>query len=164
MIHDDSRYSRHFKTSRRIPGTLLDVQAVKRRLWQRCLRAPGWFCCCCCGKPLSRLSSSCNWSVVKPIARVPATLHTSSQEMPCDSLLALSDSCFTLFLKLLCLVLFDVKKEYREHLRTVIIVLILHFLPKTVCPVSIDIPVLSLRLALIFVLDGEVTGLRSWTE
>eukprot|EP00435_Cladocopium_sp_Y103_P065848 s2112_g27.t2 len=31
------------------------AQAVKRRLWQRCLRAPGWFCCCCCGKPLSRL-------------------------------------------------------------------------------------------------------------
>lgn len=35
-------------------------QAVKRRLWQRCLRAPGWFCrCCCLGKPLSRLTFSC---------------------------------------------------------------------------------------------------------
>jgi len=31
------------------------AQAVKRRLWQRCLRAMSWFCCCCCGKPLSRL-------------------------------------------------------------------------------------------------------------
>ena len=63
-IVDDSRHSRHFKTSRHA-GIFLDFQAVKRRLWQRCLRAPGWFCCCCCGKPLSRLSSSCNWSCVK---------------------------------------------------------------------------------------------------
>ena len=65
-----------------------DFQAVKRRLWQRCLRAPGWFCCCCCGKPLSRLSSSCNWSGVKPIGcRLPYTYplrkcHVNPRDFP----------------------------------------------------------------------------------
>lgn len=69
------------------------------------------------------------------------------------SLPVLSDSSCTIFLKLLCPFSFDVKEEYPNN--------------RVHCALSAqnrtpDIAVLSLRLALIFVLDGEVTGLRCW--
>ena len=134
-IVDDSRHSRHFKTlqdTSRHAGIFLDFQAVKRRLWQRCLRAPGWFCCCCCGKPLSRLSSSCNWSCVKHCetntvgCRLPYTYPLKKCHV--ISLPVLSDSSCTIFLKLLCPFVWRQRGVSRS---IPIIVFTVHFLPKT---------------------------------